>query len=483
VATGIRSGRPAGTADDLDPDIEWDFAGGLTGLYTRISKRGADAADPETRSGVQRQAIDCKSKARHLKWPWAGHIYVDDDVSAGGKKRRKEFEQLLADIDSGLIRRIIIWHPDRLWRVRGDFGRLLKVCQAHQVQIESFQAGRVDFSNATARFMLGVLTEAQTFEVEHTGERWRDKHRHLAEQGLPNGGARSFGFEPGYTAIREDEADLIRDATKRVLAGESLRSVARDWTQRGILGARGKAFIGHTLWQVLVRAALSGRREVYRLDDQGRRPCMGTIVGPAVWDAIITPQQSDDLRALLGDPDRRSHVGETSSSGPLAGLVYCGQPIDGGTCGGRFFSEGTRSGKMRCGTCKRVSIPTDPLVAYIQAGVLRRADSGAIEEILRQEDDSDVRAELESVQAAITQLATDFAHGLMGQVESSRHTRGLATLPSPLRAAWGSLSPVQRRYAIGLLIERIVVLPGDRSGGSVYTAERLKARLRVVWKV
>jgi hypothetical protein len=49
------------------------------------------------------------------------------------------------------------------------------------------------------------------------------------------GGARPNGFEPDRVTSRPDEAEHVRDAARRVLAGESLRSIVLDPTRRGIL--------------------------------------------------------------------------------------------------------------------------------------------------------------------------------------------------------------------------------------------------------
>jgi site-specific DNA recombinase len=48
------------------------------------------------------------------------------------------------------------------------------------------------------------------------------------------GGSRPFGYDKDRVTIRESEAELIREAATRVLAGEGLRSVVKDFERRGI---------------------------------------------------------------------------------------------------------------------------------------------------------------------------------------------------------------------------------------------------------
>lgn len=42
--------------------------------------------------------------------------YVDNDVSADSGKPTPEYQRLLADIESGVVYSVIVWHQDRLHR-------------------------------------------------------------------------------------------------------------------------------------------------------------------------------------------------------------------------------------------------------------------------------------------------------------------------------------------------------------------------------
>ena len=66
----------------------------------------------------------------------------------------------------------------------------------------------------------------------------RDRYRAHAIAGKPPAGRRAFGFTLHRDGIVSHEADLIREAANRVLAGESLARVVRDWNARGLPGSR-----------------------------------------------------------------------------------------------------------------------------------------------------------------------------------------------------------------------------------------------------
>ncbi len=122
--------------------------------------------------------------------------------------------------------------------------------------------------------------------------------------------------------IREElepaEADAVREAVRRVLGGESLRSIAFDFNKRGIRPAGGKKngaskidkWQGSTLRRVLLSPRIAGLREHN-----------GEVVGKAVWPAIIDEATHDRLVGLLKDPHRPPLNYGRSRLHPLAGLV------------------------------------------------------------------------------------------------------------------------------------------------------------------
>jgi site-specific DNA recombinase len=94
-----------------------------------------------------------------------------------------------------------------------------------------------------------------------------------------------------------------------VLAGDSLRSICADLNERGVVSATGRRWSSQTLRRMLMSGRISGQREHH-----------GEIVTTAEWDAIITPAETERLRAKLADPDRRTN---RSARYLLARLLRC----------------------------------------------------------------------------------------------------------------------------------------------------------------
>ena len=126
------------------------------------------------------------------------------------------------------------------------------------------------------------------------------------------GGWRWFGYtriyanpsepDPHKRAIlREEinpvEADAIRDAAVRLLEhGESVRSIIRDWTRRGIKPVAGRQWYPSTWVGTITSPRIAGLREW-----QGRKY-------PAQWPAIIDVDTHERLVKMFADPARRKHA-------------------------------------------------------------------------------------------------------------------------------------------------------------------------------
>jgi Recombinase len=93
---------------------------------------------------------------------------------------------------------------------------------------------------------------------------------------------------------------------RRALAGEAVKDLARELNDRAIPTVNGSQWSRQGLRLVLVSGRISGRREYKPTDsyEPGHRPLVGQLTATDAWPAIISPADSDRLRALLADPNR-----------------------------------------------------------------------------------------------------------------------------------------------------------------------------------
>jgi hypothetical protein len=131
-----------------------------------------------------------------------------------------------------------------------------------------------------------------------------------ARQGIPHGGRRRFGYESGMSALREDEAEVVRDLASRLLAGESLHSCAKwlngerpngEHVEPVATPGGGARWKGSNLATMMLRPHLAGLR-VHQ----------GEVIGDADWPAILSVEVHESLKALLRDPERRTSFTDRS---------------------------------------------------------------------------------------------------------------------------------------------------------------------------
>jgi site-specific DNA recombinase len=188
-------------------------------------------------------------------------VYTDIASAFDEKARRPEFDNALEDLRAKRIDGLIVWRVDRLTRQRSQMRRILTMLEECQGRLVATSQG-VDTADPNKKeiteLVLNVYTGMAQGESEAISERVRLAHYDLARKGVPHlGGERPFGhnvipsvkdergkvIEHARFFLNEPEVAILHEAGKRVLEGEAVYSIARDFTERQIPTTRGA-----TLW-------------------------------------------------------------------------------------------------------------------------------------------------------------------------------------------------------------------------------------------
>ena len=473
---------------------------GRAAIYARISEDREGAG-----LGTARQETDCRPLC--LRRGYAQErirLYEDNDTSAYSGRRRPGYERLLADIASGAVTLVTAWHPDRLHRSPLELEQFIAIVERAGVEVETARAGALDLSTPSGRMIARQLGAVARYESEHKSDRQRRKHQELADQGrLAGGGTRPFGYNADRRTLQASEADHVREAARRVLDGESIRSLCRDFTARGVTTVSGGPWAPTVLRSILTSARISGRREYGRRNRQG-----GTVVAPitsveAQWEPIISASDSDALRSLLTSPSRRRNTGMTERSYLLRGVARCA------LCRKALVAR-PRADRRRCYVCAsgpgfngcgKIRVVADELEEDVSSRLLLAVDEGELDALLCASDDADAAAARDDVlarQERLTALAAERARDEISDAEwrvirpeviarledaqrrydAARGKGSLATLPRPLGAVWSLFTPAQRRASVTDLIAEVRVAPAVR-GLNRYDP----ARVSLVWNV
>jgi DNA invertase Pin-like site-specific DNA recombinase len=284
-----------------------------SGIYTRISW------DPSgQRAGVERQRVDCEALCADRGWAITQY-FEDNDRSAYTGKKRRGYEQTLSALEDGALDAIVTWHNDRLHRSPRELETFIDLVERRGVRVAVVTGGDYDLTTPEGRFTARIVGAVARKESEDRSRRVRRKHLELAEQGRPAG-------QLGWGVRTDAERELVREAASRVLTGQGLMTIARDWNQRGVPRVTECPWTAPTLRKVLLSARVAGLRE-HGADPSGK--VLGALT-PAVWEGAIDRQTWDHVRSVLLNPERLT-LRNTPTKYLLTGLIFCG------ICGGARF--------------------------------------------------------------------------------------------------------------------------------------------------
>jgi DNA invertase Pin-like site-specific DNA recombinase len=396
-----------------------------SGIYLRISD------DREGRGlGVDRQLPPCQKLAKALGWKVV-EVYRDNDVSAYSGRVRKEYQRMLTDIAAGRIKGVIAWHQDRLNRSPRELEHLIDILERNQCQVQMVTSGMLDLSTATGRAIARTIGTWSRYESEHKSERILLKMMELAEAGAPSGGGlhRPFGYENDRLTVVPAEAQVIKEAARRFLAGEGMSTICRDFNERGVLTTGGKLWRPIALAKILTSGRICGWREV---PPQGaKRPTYGSeFLAEAQWPAIVERDVVEQIRAKLTDPSRKRKG--RPMTWLLSGILVCdrcgsgmlGQPRENGTW--RYACRKHSSGhSQNCGkTVVAGKAAEDEIRDRVQVvlgdGIVTRlrANSTGV-------DTSELSKGIRDDESKLEQLGTDYDDGIVTRGEWTKRRQRL----------------------------------------------------------
>lgn len=472
------------------------------GIYARISQDSEGQGQ-----GVRRQIEDCEARAQQLDWTVIDR-YVDNDISATRSRSRPEYQRLMADLRNGRIEGLIVWAIDRLTRTPRELEDIIDLAERRGLKLVNLR-GDIDLATSQGRGMARMLGTFARMETEAMSTRLQRKYEDKARKGEPHGYP-PYGFERRFVSqddarrpgavkldfVVPEQADVIREAAARVLARESLRSIAGDLNRRAIASPKGGQWSSTILKQILVRPANAGLR-VHR----------GQVIGKSASEAIYSPDLHDQLCSLLKDSSRKSnHVGP-SPKYLLSGLARCG--LCDGTLRrqvGRAVKPTRPDGATRqapsyaCSNCFRLRCAQEPLDDLISSLVVRRlsqsdaretfvtrdsaAAGSASDEIARLQLRLDALSEMYADDAINPETFRNSAAKLERRLEVAKAQLSAST-PSDsvlnlvtarsVREEWDGLPVSARREVLQSLME-VVILPAG--SGKRFSPDRVQVRWR-----
>ena len=148
------------------------------------------------RQSVDRKdSISIESQIEFCKYELRGGNYKDykDKGFSGKNTDRPRFQELMADIKRGLIRRVVVYKLDRISRSILDFATMMELFQQYQVEFVS-STEKFDTSTPMGRAMLNICIVFAQLERETIQKRVSDAYYSRSQKGFRMGGKPPYGY-------------------------------------------------------------------------------------------------------------------------------------------------------------------------------------------------------------------------------------------------------------------------------------------------
>ncbi|HBI60982.1 MAG TPA: hypothetical protein DDY31_07195 [Lachnospiraceae bacterium] len=204
----------------------------MKALYARQS------LDKKDSLSIEGQIEQCKIMLR----PKEDFKEYTDKGFSGKNTERPALNELLKDIESGLINGVIVYRLDRFSRNITDFYNLYEIMKRHNCDFQSVNE-KFDTSTPMGRAMMGILITFAQMERESIQERVKDNYYYrIAQDGRWAGGPAPYGFKNAKTADNKPTLKTDKKKTEAVIlifrlyteeASISLGKVAKILTEKG----------------------------------------------------------------------------------------------------------------------------------------------------------------------------------------------------------------------------------------------------------
>lgn len=396
-------------------------------IYTR--KSSEEGLEQEFNSlHAQREACEAYIASQRSEGWVALREQYDDGGISGGTLDRPALNQLLEDVEGGLIDVVVVYKIDRLSRSLMDFSKLVEVFDRNNV---TFISVTQSFNTTTSmgRLTLNILLSFAQFEREVTAERIRDKVAASRKKGMWMGGCVPHGYDVKNRklVINPDEAKAVRQIFERFVQLGSASHLARELRAEGFQTKRGM---------------LKDKGYIYRI--LKNRVYLGEAVHkgvsyPGEHEAIISQELWDKVRSIMQrSPRERGDNSRGRTPALLKGLVFTASGV-----------SMTPSGTLKGNRWYRYYVSMDKIKDrdVVDDGAPKRLSADTLESAVL----SQIRKVLRAPETAAHALAS------LKSLSVSIDECDVVAALQDFDELWGKLFPLEQARIAQLLLRRVTV--------------------------
>ncbi|MHB8896460.1 MAG: recombinase family protein [Candidatus Geothermincolia bacterium] len=467
--------------------------------YIRVSQ---DPKHEKLSPEIQRQLIERYAHKERLQLV---EVFGDVDVPSAKIEFAGTWQKLYDSLAKGEL--IITNDVTRLGRDLYETLTRVRAVDKLNVEVISLE-GAIDRDRAAGKFMFHVLLATGQFINDQLSERLQAMHSFKAQRGEWPCAHAPLGYdyvsEKKTLEINEDEAAVVREIFTLRDQGITKTTITRDLAARGIRGKRGRMNMS-SVSQTLHNQAYIGKRVHKGTVYEGLHEA---IIDTDLWDRVQARERANTKSLSLG-----RYL--------LSGLVVCGD------CGSHMvhWSRNHSGQNRRLLHCKEahdfpgkgkklVSIEAHLVEGWVVERLFARVNARNVERlkarIQKQQPKRESRAEqlrrqLAQVESSLDRLVSDYYDhdepmlspdqfrekntelhgrrtGIAAELQLLEDEAKLDNVvyldrARDLKTSWEGLSLDERREALRLYIDRVVVYPRPTPGPKINPD-----RVEIVWK-
>ena len=382
-------------------------------IYTRKSTSSGLASEFTSLDNQRERAEALIASLADQGWEALPARY-DDGGFSGGNTDRPALQQLLRDVETGLMDAIVVYRLDRITRSLADFVQIHKFLEKHNVALVSVTES-INTQTPHGRMMVNVLLSFAQYERELAGERTRHKIHSSRRRGRWTGGTPILGYdtapEGGRLTVNGDESDQVRSIFELYVDLGSLMKVVeeldhRKWRKKSWTTRDGKHHEGGPWNRVSLRRLLTDPLYI------GMQK-LGDEVFDGEHDAIVSKSLFAKVQKLIDDNRSNGGVVHRNRHGALLrGILRCADcdapmsfaPTKKGNKLYRYYrcSSSMKRGRASCPTG---SLPADKIEALVVDQIRRLGESPELQAETLQQVFAQVAAKRRGLKAEAKRLA------------------------------------------------------------------------------
>jgi len=312
-----------------------------TAIYVRVS------TEEQAQEGFSIRAQEQKLKDYARIKDWSIYdIYVDDGISGKNIIERPAVKRMIADIEAGHVKNVVVFKIDRLTRSTGDLAYLIDLFNNYQCAFNSLMES-IDTQTASGRMFIKIIGIFAEFERENISERVRLGFERKAREGYSTATIHtSYGYDrkkgEKVQTINKKEAMIVKEIFDMyVNQNMGYLSIAKILNSRKIPTKKTGIWKALTISNILRNSNYIGKVR-YAIDDKER-----TFETDGLHEPIIDPELFVKAQKLMEKNKRILSTKKPRTENYFLGFLHCPKCASRLTVRGAYYTkkDGTESYK------------------------------------------------------------------------------------------------------------------------------------------